>query len=240
MEQLSYKLDTFEGPLDLLLHLIKKNKLNIYDIQISELLTQYLEHIEKMKEHNMDVSSEFLEMAARLVYIKTVLLLPKHEEAEALKQELTGQLLEYKQCQEVAKMMAEQMDLDFISRDAEKVDLDMAYKIKHNIFEILKSYVDAVGKKNQKLPPSRESFSEIVSKKIVSVFSKVIFVLRRLWKTGEASYVSLFYESKSKSDLVATFLAVLELVKGKRISLDEHNNKIKLLNGGVNFGSKES
>ena len=87
MEKISYKLENFEGPLDLLLHLIKKNKLNIYDIQISELLTQYMAHIDKMKEQSLDISSEFLEMAARLVYIKTTFLLPKHEEAEALKQE---------------------------------------------------------------------------------------------------------------------------------------------------------
>lgn len=240
MEKISYKLDTFEGPLDLLLHLIKKNKLNIYDIQISELLAQYMEHIEKMKENNMDVSSEFLEMAARLVYIKTVLLLPKHKEAETLKQELTGQLLEYKQCQEIAKLMSMQMNLDYISRNAQEIKFDMTYEIKHNVFEILKSYIDSVGKKQQKLPPSRESFSGIVSKKIVSVFSKVVFVLKKLWKTGETNYNDLFYKSKSKSDMVATFLAILELVKGKRIIMDENNEKVKLVNGGGKFGNKKS
>ena len=94
MEAISYKLSEFEGPLDLLLHLISKNKLNIYDIEISVLLAQYMEHIDKMKEKNMDVASEFLEMAARLVYIKTVSLLPKHEESEELKKELSGELIE--------------------------------------------------------------------------------------------------------------------------------------------------
>ena len=78
MEKLSYKLETFEGPLDLLLYLITKNKLDICDIQISELLDQYMEQINAMQEADMDVSSEFLEMAARLVYMKTVSLLPKH------------------------------------------------------------------------------------------------------------------------------------------------------------------
>ena len=85
MEKLSYKIEAFEGPLDLLLYLISKNKLNIFDIQISELLEQYLQQIDVMKERDMDVSSEFLEMAARLVHIKSVSLLPKHEEAEELK-----------------------------------------------------------------------------------------------------------------------------------------------------------
>ena len=80
MEKLSYKLETFEGPLDLLLYLITKNKLDICDIQISELLDQYMEQINAMQEADMDIASEFLEMAARLVYMKTVSLLPKHEE----------------------------------------------------------------------------------------------------------------------------------------------------------------
>lgn len=239
MEKISYKLNDFEGPLDLLLHLIKKNKLNIYDIQISELLTQYLAHIEEMKEQNMDVSSEFLEMAARLVFIKTAFLLPKHEEAEALKQELTGQLLEYKQCQEVAKLMAADMMFDFISREQEKLSFDMSYSKSHSAFEILKAYVDCIGKKNQKLPPSRESFSEIVSRKIVSVFSKVIFVLRKLKKLNVINYNLLFSQSKSKSDMVATFLAVLELAKEKRIVLDDENIRIKLSDGGAKFGSEQ-
>lgn len=237
MEKISYKLENFEGPLDLLLHLIKKNKLNIYDIQISELLAQYMTHIEKMKEQNMDISSEFLEMAARLVYIKTAFLLPKHEEAEVLKQELTGQLLEYKQCQEMAKLMASNMNFDFISRNPEKISFDMTYYMKHSAFDLLKAYIDSVGNKNQKLPPSRESFSGIVSRKIVSVFSKVIFILRKLKKLNVVNYNLLFSQSESKSDMVATFLAVLELIKGKRIILDDENEKIKLLDGDTEFGS---
>ena len=100
VEQLSYKLPDFEGPLDLLLHLIAKNKLQISEVRISSLLDQYLEQIEQMQAANLDVASEFLEMASRLVYIKTVYLLPKHEEAEALEKELVGQLLEYQICKE--------------------------------------------------------------------------------------------------------------------------------------------
>lgn len=237
MEKISYKLDNFEGPLDLLLHLIKKNKLNIYDIQISELLAQYMEHIEKMRAQSMDISSEFLEMAARLVYIKTAFLLPKHEEAEVLKQELTGQLIEHKQYQELAKLMASNMNFDFISRNPEKISFDMTYSMKHSAFELLKAYIDSVGKRNQKLPPPREAFSGIVSRKIVSVFSKVIFILRKLKKLNVVNYNFLFSQSESKSDMVATFLAILELIKGKRITLDNENEKLKLLDGDAKFGS---
>ena len=80
MEAISYKLDVFEGPLDLLLHLISKHKIDINDIPILLLVEQYLDYVRQMKEENMEVASEFLEMAARLIYIKTVSLLPVHEE----------------------------------------------------------------------------------------------------------------------------------------------------------------
>ena len=104
---ISYHLETFEGPLDLLLQLIAKNKLNIYDIPLVELIDQYLAQIELFKEEQMDIASEFLEMAARLIYIKTVSLLPKHEETEKLKQELTGELLEYQVKQLIETLVQE-------------------------------------------------------------------------------------------------------------------------------------
>ena len=165
--------------------------------------------------------------------MKSLLLLPKHEEIETLKQELTGQLLEYEQCKEVARCLAQEMRFDFFARAPQEVPLDMTYSIKHSVEELFRSYLDAVGKKKQKLPPSRESFSGIVSKKIVSVFSKVVFILRKLKTINEVSYDTLFCQSKSKSDMVATFLAILELVKGKRIDLDENSRKISLVDGGA-------
>jgi segregation and condensation protein A len=87
---LSYKIEGFEGPLDLLLQLIARNKLNIYDIPLTELIDQYLEQIKLFEQEEMEISSEFLEMASRLIYIKTVSLLPKHDEMVKLKEELTG------------------------------------------------------------------------------------------------------------------------------------------------------
>ena len=95
MSTVSYKLDTFEGPLDLLLYLISKHKLDIANIEISLLLVQYLDYIDEISEQDMEYAGEFLEMAARLVYIKTVSLLPQHEEAIELKKELEGRLIEY-------------------------------------------------------------------------------------------------------------------------------------------------
>ncbi len=241
MEKISYKINDFEGPLDLLLVLIKKNKLNIYDIQISELLEQYMNYIAGLKEQNMDVSSEFLEMAARLIYIKTALMLPKHEEAETLKQELTDQLLEYRQYQEIAKKLTERIRFDFISRTAEKISFDTSYSKRHKITELLEAYANCVESKNNRRLPSEKDFSVIISRKFFSVFSKISSILSKLKKEGPISYNSLFYESKSKSEIVATFLAVLELIKDKKVVLSEEGNKIRLLDSGdVEFGRKKS
>ena len=106
MEKITYKLDSFEGPLDLLLTLLSKNKVSIYDVSISQLLEQYMAHIRAMQELDMEVASEFLDMAARLVYLKTVSLLPKHEEEKELRQQLAGELMEYQLCRELAKELA--------------------------------------------------------------------------------------------------------------------------------------
>ena len=136
--------------------------------------------------------------------------------------------------------MLSKMNYDYISRDPQKINFDMTYSLKHNSLDLFKAYIDSIGKKNRKLPPSRESFSGIVSRKIVSVFSKVIFILRQLKKLNNVNYNLLFSKSKSKSDVVATFLAILELVKGKRITIDGENEEIRLLDGDVKFGNKES
>lgn len=235
MDQISYKLSEFEGPLDLLLHLISKNKLNIYDIEISVLLDQYMEHIDKMKEKDMDVASEFLEMAARLVHIKTVSLLPKHKESEELKKELSGELIEYQECKKVAQILLDNISFDSFTRKPADIDYDMSYRRNHSLKEIYNAYLNVVGKNERKLPVKREEFSVIVSRKIVSVSSRIIFVLRKLWKVKELRYDTLFENADNKSELVATFLAVLELVKGKRLCVkgDEHNVMVKLIGGGV-------
>lgn len=228
-EKIIYKLDEFEGPLDLLLQLISKHKLNIYDIKISELLEQYMKQIELMKENNINIESEFLEMAARLLYIKTVSLLPKNEEAEKLKEELSGQLIEYQECKKVANILFKNLNLDFISRSPLEIETDSSYKKNHKVSELLLAYKNVIGKGNKKLPPKLSDFSKIISKKIVSVFSKVIFILKKLRKNKKADYDSLFPSDNSKSASVATFLALLELVKNKKIAISDDNKTVELL-----------
>ncbi len=218
---LQYKLPVFEGPLDLLLTLISKNKIDIYDIQISDLLDQYMEQINQMQENQMDIASEFLTMASRLVYIKSVMLLPKYEEeAEELKKELSGQLLEYAVCREMAAKLGAVYDFDTFFRAPSPVEFDLTYNRTHPSGDIAAAYISAVGRGKRKLPPSEQAFSGIVAHKIVSVNGKIIHLMRRLRHGKKLEYHEIFEVCEGKSDLVATFLATLELVKGKRIRID--------------------
>lgn len=223
MEKLSFKAGEFEGPLDLMLFLISRHKLDIYDIQISALLEQYMSYINTLQAGDLEVASEFLEMASRLVYIKTVMLLPKHEEeGEKLKTELQGQLLEYRVCKLVAARLGAQsrMFLTF-THPPEKIETDGTYLLCHPVSELWSAYQDAIGKGKRRLPPPAQAFSGIVSHRVVSVGSRIIFVLKSLYRRGRASYDSLFDSSGDRSELVATFLAVLELVKARRITVDD-------------------
>lgn len=234
-ETLSYKLDVFEGPLDLLLNLIAKNKLNIYDIPIAELLEQYMAQIHEMQAADMDVASEFLEMAARLVHIKSVSLLPKKEEEAALKQELTGQLLEYQQCKEAAMRLRERFSLDGIVRAQADIPADLAYKRHHKPQELLSAYLSMLGKKKPPEPQKPEdTISKLITRRVVSVASQIVFVLRSLWKKRHVSLKELFRGKNDPSERVAAFLAVLELVKDKRLRVDGDGEdcEIKLTNGG--------
>lgn len=234
-ETLSYKLDVFEGPLDLLLNLIAKNKLNIYDIPIAELLEQYMAQIHEMQAADMDVASEFLEMAARLVHIKSVSLLPKKEEEAALKQELTGQLLEYQQCKEAAMRLRERFSLDSIVRAQADIPADLTYKRHHKPQELLSAYLSMLGKKKPPEPQKPEdTISKLITRRVVSVASQIVFVLRSLWKKRHVSLKELFGGKNDPSERVAAFLAVLELVKDKRLRVDGDGEdcEIKLTNGG--------
>ena len=227
MEAISYKLPDFEGPLDLLLFLVQKNKLNILDIPIHEVLDQYMEAIRQMREADLDVATEFLEMAARLVQIKSSMLLPRHEEAEALRQELVGELIEYQLCQEAARRMALlHIGGDLFIREPEEIEPDRTYRREHPPGVLLDAYLAAAGRGKRRLPPPPQAFSGIVSRKIVSVASKIFGVMRRLARKDALAYDDLFADAQSKSELVATFMALLELIKGKRVRVDGTGNAV--------------
>lgn len=221
MQQINYKLEVFEGPMDLLLHLISKHKLNINDIPIVELVNQYLDYVRRMEDADFEIAGDFLEMAARLIYIKTVSLLPRHEEAEQLKKELTGELIEYRDCKLMAKKLSEQTDgFNRFVREPQEGYVNYDYERFHEGEELLNAYISAAGRAQRKLPPPVDSFRQIVARKFVNVATKISSVIGKLKKRGRVKFLKLFSDAQSKSDIVATFLAVLELAKTKQITLD--------------------
>ncbi len=230
MEQLSFKVAQVEGPLDLILQLISKHKLNIYDIEITKLLEQYLAYMEEVQSQELEIASEFLEMASRLVYIKSVSLLPKHEELEEqLKKELTGQLIEYTLCRQVAQLLKNKyVGDDVFFRPMQKVEQDTFYTRRHKPKILLEAYLSAVGKR--RLPEEvKKSFEPMMAKRVVSVSSRIVVIMKILYKQRQAPFLSLFEQSSDRSDIVATFLAVLELMKNKRIMLDDDGKTVRLL-----------
>ena len=228
MEKLSYKLDVFEGPLDLLLHLIEKNKLDIREIKISELLEQYMEQMKLMQQQDLEIAGEFLDMASRLIQIKTAMLLPRREEAEEMKKELSGQLIEYRKCKQVAKLLSEGLSFDSYCREPAKIKADMRYRRSHFPEFLIQAYMAAVGRGKAKLPPPEEAFTGIVRRRVVSVSSKIVGVIKKLRSGKSVKYENIFFEAQDKSELVATFLAVLELIKGKRVRIDGEGSELSL------------
>lgn len=240
MEKLSYQMGDFQGPLDLLLHLIAKHKLNIFEIEIAVLLEQYLAQIEQFKQQEMEISSEFLEMAARLVYLKTVSLLPKNEEAKELQRELEGQLLDYQQYQQAAVQLGQALCMDRFFRQPQTFAPDHTYRRTHTADELLLAYRNAIGRGRRFLPPPVERFSGIVARRMVSVPSQAVVILRRLRRERQVEYAQLFEGIHDRSQMVAAFLAVLELVKGKRIQVvDREWTSVVMLKKSPEFSRKE-
>lgn len=226
--ELNFSLDVFEGPLDLLLHLIFKHKLNIYDIKIFELLNQYMKFIDKSDKTNLNISSEFVEMAARLVYIKTISLLPKSEAVEKEKQKLTGILLEYHLCKIISENMKSLYIEDKIfSREGKKFFINERYTLIHDKNIIFDKYNEILLKNISFKDKPINSVSSILQKTFVSIQDKIDFILEILLEENNLSYYDIF-KKKDRSDIVATFSAILELVKTKKIILSYDNNHIYL------------
>ncbi len=227
MSQLSFKLNEFEGPLDLLLFLVTKNKLNINDIEISLLLDQYLMYIEGIEETDLEQAGEFLAMAARLIYIKTVSLLPTYAEAIALKKELEGRLIEYSLCKKAAALLREKYvgDSIFVRKQVE-VEVDRTYNRLHNPEDLVLSFKDFEAKSELNKPLSTKDFRPLVSKKVYSVTAKIFYVLKTLYSGEIFDMTKLYFGIAEKSERIATFLAILELTKSGRIMLNEDNSKL--------------
>ena len=220
MEKLSFKVLDYDAPLDLILTLIARHRLDILHIDISSLLEQYLAAIRQWQEQNMEVASEFLEMASRLVYMKTVSLLPRREEeSERLREELTGQLVEYSICRLVAARLGERNQYGYLfSRQPAPQERDDTYTLTHDVQILLTALMDAQGKGERRLPPPKAAFDPIVAGPVISVSSRIFSVLRRLRQAGPAPLLDFFDPELGRSGMVATFLALLELIKSKKVT----------------------
>ena len=222
MSELTFLLpqNAFEGPLDLLLYLVSKNKMNIYDIEIVALIDQYVSMVNGLPVYQMESASEFIEMAARLVQMKSYFLLPKSEEAERMKEELTGMLVEYIACKEVAAQLRSMAEGVYtVVREPAEVELDTEYRLRHDVYLREEAYNALLGRSRQKQPPRQEQFEPLTTAPFVSVTSRIIHVLRGLMTGRVRRLRQLFVKEGGRSQTVATFLAVLELVRAGRIAI---------------------
>lgn len=221
MERLSFQVAEYDAPLDLILSLIAKHELDIMDIDISSLLEQYMETIQHWKQQDLEVASEFLQMASRLVYMKTVSLLPRHkEESDKLRQDFSGELMEYQICKLAAKTLdSTNYYEDLFVRSPMDIDIDPTYKLTHEPYLLFEALKAAIGRGERRQPPPKEAFEPLVSRPVVSVTSKIFTVLRTLRVQDNMPLQALFSPDTGRSGLVATFLAVLELMKSGKVWL---------------------
>ena len=206
--------------------------MQIWDIRISDLLDQYMALMGDIEKLDLEVASDFLEMAARLVHIKTLALLPRREEeAERLRGELTGELIEYHLCQLVAGALREMINpLPYFVRQ-ETLPPEQAYDHKHDPALLAQALLLATGRRQQRMPPSAERFQGIVGRRVVPVSVRIRYLLRKLRRSSRVPYAEVFSEGE-RTERVATFIALLELIKAGRVRLSGSGEHIMLSDGG--------
>lgn len=227
---------TFEGPMDLLVHLVKKNEIDIYDIPIALITRQYLEYLNFMKALNIDVAGDFLVMAATLAHIKSRMLLPgkqeEQEEAEDPRMEIVRPLAEYLQLKDAAQDLAgrprldrdvfvrAQSDGDASPREGEQ-DL-----MQVSLFELIDAFQKIIKQKSPK------DFLNLTLDTI-SVKSRISQIADILEKRGSITFEELFDKEAGKSEIIVTFLAILEMVKSQVIRIMQHASSgiIRIFNG---------
>ena len=249
-EEISYKLEVFEGPLDLLLSLISKNKVDIYDIPISLIFDQYMDYIDKLQELNMDVASSFIVMASELMLIKSRMLLPKpkNEEEEDPRDDLVTLLLMYQQAKKCAQELSERWDTysgryiketDEVLVDKNFVsDQDTAYLVKALEKLVLRIKLDKAAENED----STVTLNSIVRKKPASVSARTRFILEHLKERGHILFEDLMLMSESRSELVASFIALLTLISVQRVMVsleDPENPMVVMKEGGENVNIED-
>ena len=221
-------MEDFVGPLDLILHLLSKNKMEIKDIQISLILDQYLEWMNKRKELDLEVASEFVTMASHLIYIKTRMLLSIHDEEVLSEMEQLIATLEahqrnenYLKIKEIIPSLDDRYRYgrDYLTKVPEPITPDKTYRYVHDKEDLRRAMTAVLSRSDNKLPPPMAAFQGIVGREPYPVTEKAGEILRRLVQFGVTRFRALFKGNRSRSEVVATFLAVLELCKARRVRL---------------------
>lgn len=235
--ELTVKLQVFEGPLDLLLYLLEKNKVNIYDIPIVEITNQYMEYIAEMKRQDLNVVSEFLVMAATLIDIKSRMLLPapetEDEEEEDPRAELVQQLLEYKMYKCMAyELRDRQMDAERVLFKEPTIPPEVAeYEEPVNMEELVSDvtlarlneiFKSIMKKQVDKIDPIRSKFGKI-EKEEVSLSDKMAYLENYCLTHSRFSFRSLLEAQAGKMEIIVTFLAILELMKTGKIFISQEH-----------------
>ena len=241
-------MEDFEGPLDVIFLLLSKNKIEIQDVSITAILEQYLAYLDEMKRLDMEIASEFITMASHLMLIKTKMLLSAAEAAEAeseldlLRQSLIDR--QRKEAMEQIRMaitvLEPRNDVGrcMFVKEPEPMRKDNTYRYQHQPIDLLKA-LDNIAERNQKrLPPPTVNFKGIVGKEPYPVTKKAKELIRTLILRGFQSLQNLFRGNKSRSEVVATFLAILELCKTNNINIEEdvsgENPQVRLVKEPVN------
>lgn len=231
------KLDVFEGPLDLLLHLIEKNKLNIYDVHISIVTEQYMEYLNKMEQMDMGIASEFILMAATLLSIKSKMLIPTIQQDEDIvddpREELINQLILYKRY----KLIGQELNKIIESSD-EKVFKNSSFpeefstqENNYNLNELLNGisleclqniFCKIVKQQHEKIDPIRSNFNSIVKEEFTTE-DKINYLLLKLKEKQQLLFSYLISKQNSKNECIVLFLAMLELVKTNNIRIVQNN-----------------
>lgn len=226
--------EDFEGPLDVIFLLLSKNKIEIQDVSITAILEQYLAYLDEMKRLDMQIASEFISMASHLMLIKTKMLLSAAEQAEAENELdlLRQSLIERRRKEAMEQIRAAVSQLEprneigrcLFTKEPEPLRRDSTYRYKHSVVDLLRA-LDTIAERSQRqLPLPTANFKGIVAKEPYPVTRKAGEVLRQLVLRGVERLKSLFRGNKSRSEIVATFLAILELCKTNSVILEDDNS----------------
>ena len=227
-------MEDFEGPLDVIFLLLSKNKIEIQDVSITAILTQYLAYLDEMKRLDMEIASEFITMASHLMLIKTKMLLSAAEAAEAESEldQLRQSLIERQRREAMDQIRMAITVLEpmneigrcIFTKDPEPLRRDSTYRYKHVPEDMLRALEEMAERNQRRLPPPTVNFKGIVGKEPYPVTRKATEVIRTLVLRGIERLKNLFRGNKSRSEIVATFLAVLELCRTNSVLLEDDNS----------------